>query len=412
MASKLRVTFWDPTTGKRVPAHNADTGAEVWGGQWHPNMITDVGLDNIALKQWRGTTASFVTLRGYLRLAGGMPEIKEPSGAVHASQTGTTVTATAGFFLASDVGKAIVWADGSNARITSFTNATSVEVDKPQNVAAQAFERWHVDISSIPGGVTHPTGTIPSGSTFTERDQVGGFWIFRSGMSHIVTLDNNANVNGVVLTDGNNAVTGDPNIIECIRDANGTAITVSMLAGKAVRVDSVMEGRAPVAAKNVSLQIDEYDAGNQLIDTNSIDADFWLTHAAASDTNTQGIDSLFNALDPNQSGLLQYARLLDSANHTPGARIPGTAGFPANPSGTQTHVSEYVPGTRRLTKEATIPAASSVGAAHGFAFPYRSGTIYAGGPVLQFRDGATFTKEDTHTLRVGFEIHWDRDYTV
>ena len=142
VSSRARITFVDMETGERVPAINAETGEEVWGGDWHPNMITDAGLDRIA------GVPSPTRLIDEITLSGSMPEIKERSGSITASQSGATVTASAAFFQAADVGRAIVWDDGSNARITSFVSATEVQVDVTQVVPEQPFERWHVEISS------------------------------------------------------------------------------------------------------------------------------------------------------------------------------------------------------------------------------------------------------------------------
>ena len=65
------------------------------------------------------------------------------SGAVTASQTGTTVTASANFFntvAGATIGDTIVFADGTTATINAITSDTVVEVDETQTVAAQAFE--------------------------------------------------------------------------------------------------------------------------------------------------------------------------------------------------------------------------------------------------------------------------------
>lgn len=423
VGGQYRVTFWDVKTGQREPVVLED-GTEFWGGDWHPNLITDVGLDEFATASWYGpgnpgTTTDF--FRNRLTLSGSLPEVKEASGAIEASQSGTTVTATASFFTPDDVGRAIVWADASNARIVSFTSGTSVEVDKTQSVSQQPFERWHVELQTLPGVVATATTAPPDR---WEREWVveGDFAVVRYRYSLICELDNAANVNGIGIgpNNGPNVV-----IVENIRDASGNAITVPMLAGKAVRVDSTLEVRVSLLPWVVNYQIDEYDAGNQLIDTRLIEADAWMNLA-----NASGGSSTSNF--PGAAGrAIQIASPSPNSTSGDGGRggfllngpplVPGEfsgdiRSYGENASGT-TVVTPYVAGTRKRVREFIIDAASQNRVATAIAIS--AGTNIAsslGGNsaqlMVQFRNNETFEKENTHTLRIGIESSWDRDYTV
>jgi len=53
------------------------------------------------------------------------------------SQVGTTITGTG--FASGDVGRLVVWADGSEALITGYSSATTVTADVDQIVLSQAF---------------------------------------------------------------------------------------------------------------------------------------------------------------------------------------------------------------------------------------------------------------------------------
>jgi hypothetical protein len=113
-------------------------------GKWLPNLILDSGLDKVAYMPWAqcfqfcrsgtGTTATKVTT------------------ASNASQTGTTVSITAGSFsfTSGHVGKLIYWpGTDTSAKITAFTNTTTVTVDRSQSVSAAAFDLYNVDQTSL-----------------------------------------------------------------------------------------------------------------------------------------------------------------------------------------------------------------------------------------------------------------------
>lgn len=403
VSSRARITFIDMETGERVPAINAETGEEVWGGDWHPNMITDAGLDRIA------GVPSPTRLIDEITLSGSMPEIKERSGSITASQSGATVTASAAFFQAADVGRAIVWDDGSNARITSFTSATEVQVDVTQVVPEQPFERWHVEISAVPGFVQRGN----TGASEVIADYDDDHWIFRIVSWRQVELSAASNVNGFGLGPNQQWGRVDAAIIECIRDASGNPITVSLLAGKAVRVDHELTMRYPRASKQVTVQIDEYDAGNQLIGTSEHVADLW--GAPSNLTNLFG-DALLSVLWPGNlninSTTVGYAsRFLASRFFTPGDLTSGNPNYAPNSSQQAFALSDYTARSRRRTKTMTAAAAHANGNVHGAMFRNGSSSSIAA-LVLQFQEGEAMVKESSHTLTLGFEVSWDRDYTV
>lgn len=412
MSSRVRYTFHDPQTGERIPAINTETGEEVWGGEWHNNMITDRGLDDFAFLNASGTAD-----RRYLSLSQSLTEIKEPSGAITAEQSGDTVTASAAFFTANDVGRAIVWADTSNARITAYNSPTSVTVDKAQTVPAQTFERWHVDLAVLPGAVDPSNDTPESPSTESWFD--GGYAYHMSRVSRVATLSQNRNITGFGLGPDTGGTT---QVIECFRDASGNPIAISMLAGKAVRVDSEYIRRVSLAPKQTPLTIHEYDAANQLIDTHIIDADFWIR--SPTHTEPSHAQNAISLATPSTSFTSTNLGLLSHAPYVPGD--PGTTtqdnllesgSTQGNPpsEGSSGHIGAYTPGRRARTYEVELGAARQVGIAHGWAFRSNwagANTSTQSAFILQFRDGATFEKADTHTLRLGWEVSWDRDYTV
>lgn len=412
--SETRVTFWDPETGQRIAVRNAVTGRMEWGGTWHPNMITDVGLDMIETASLTATQANLNPSRGTLTLSGSMTEIKEPSGAVTAQQAGTTVTASAPFFSAGDVGRAIVWADGSNARITAYVSATEVSVDKDQAVADQPFERWHVNISSVPGMVQWQRGDDPGGFTGLTYTYDSNYWLFHARMARIITLTADRNVSGFGLGETNRG--SDAMIIDCIRDGSGAPITISALAGKAIRVDSTVTLRWPRAPQQVQFIMDEYDAANQLIDTHEFAADFWLSPRSLS---TDHVRDMINRLLPSVTSTGGRLYTFNAAGLTPG-QVEGVPhgddrNGPSTTAGNVSQVPAYVAGSREKTYNTVMAAANGNGQVRVLSDcpgsnlnPLTNALTW----TIQLRDNAHFMKEPTHTLRAGIVLSWDRDYTV
>lgn len=407
VGGRVRYTFLDPETGERIPAINAETGEEVWGGEWYSNMITDAGLDRLAtinlLENGFGAGSP-------LTLTGSLPDIKESSGAVTAQQTGDVVTASSAFFAVDDVGRAIVWADGSNARIIAFNSATSVQVDKTQVVASQAFERWHVDIATLPGPLD--AGTTGASSVAASWDDDD--WILTVTTWRQVELAESRNINGfglgVVGVGATNAL-----IIENLRDSGGNPITVSMLAGKAVRLDHVFEFRYPRANKAVQVQVDEYDAANQLVGSTTHEADLWL---APQTLSAGAVEGAFRAINPstfrvvtNTSNINFVARFLGERPFTPGGIASGTPSYTPSATSLSGGLGAYTAGSRRRVLWLEAAAGYANGDVYGVLFRSSSSGRF-GAMILQFRAGEQFVKASSHTLRIGYEISWDRDYSI
>lgn len=120
----------------KVQVVEAATGRIIEDRPWQSNLILDSGLDRIATESW-------ISQLAYCAAGTGNTPTKDlPDPGDEFSQSGTTVTRTTGTrdFSASDVGKLIRWASGSEAKITAYTNATTVTVTPSQTVAAGAID--------------------------------------------------------------------------------------------------------------------------------------------------------------------------------------------------------------------------------------------------------------------------------
>lgn len=135
----------------RVAIVDAKSGKTVWESEWQRNLILDSGLDYVAANHWS-------TLLTYSTAGTSNTPTKDLCDGTY-SQTGTTVTRTTGTrdFISGDVGKLIRFADGTERKITAFTDATTVTVATAGAVTAQAILIYRVN--QIHLGAYKATGT-------------------------------------------------------------------------------------------------------------------------------------------------------------------------------------------------------------------------------------------------------------
>lgn len=106
------------------------------------NLILDSGLD-----KWASVRTTRLTR--YLAVGTGTAPTQRDSSTTTASQSGNTVTASASFFEAADVGRLLKYDSGEEYYITGYTNATTVTVDTSNTVAASEFTVWYVDDTTL-----------------------------------------------------------------------------------------------------------------------------------------------------------------------------------------------------------------------------------------------------------------------
>jgi hypothetical protein len=123
---------------------NADGSCAFEHPKWLPNLILDSGLDKVAYMPWAQTFQFCV--------AGTGTTPTKVTTASNASQSGTTVTITAGSYSFTNaiVGKLLYW-PGTNqsAKVTAYTNTTTVTVDRSQTVSAASFDVYNVDQTAL-----------------------------------------------------------------------------------------------------------------------------------------------------------------------------------------------------------------------------------------------------------------------
>lgn len=114
---------------------NAKTGKVVSETKPVKNLLMDNGLNALA----RSTNATYpAEITSACRVGDGTTADKVASGAITFTQSGTTITASGGFFTSGMVGWIFKWGTGSGGNevyITAFTDSTHVTVDTSATVS-------------------------------------------------------------------------------------------------------------------------------------------------------------------------------------------------------------------------------------------------------------------------------------
>ena len=163
------------------------------------NLILDQGLDGIAARTW---TASFTAAV----VGTGTTPTKRDSGAITFSRAGSTVTASAGFFEAADVGRLLKFDTGEEVRITAFVDAQNVTTSTSGAIAAAEGTVWYVNQTGLATEVkrtstfgtsagecdsTFSAGTWTHKRTFIFSAEAGVVNYREIGWSHTTTPGNN-----------------------------------------------------------------------------------------------------------------------------------------------------------------------------------------------------------------------------
>lgn len=154
----VRITrsAFDPLTGKETPLGSAF------------NCILDSGVDYYFSNYGR-----IAEMCKFARIGDGTDPVKHDSGAITASQSGNTVTASASVFVAADSGGLLQWDTGEQARIVSVDSSTQATVDRAQTVASGQFTVHYVTRSAL-GNQLKYTDTCSQGAGENVTEIVAG----------------------------------------------------------------------------------------------------------------------------------------------------------------------------------------------------------------------------------------------
>jgi len=190
---------------------------------------------------------------------------------------------------------------------------------------------------------------------------------------------------------------------ELLRDSGGNPVSVSLLEDKALRVDHtvVQEIALPAAGNAVQLEIREYDAGNNLVNTILKDCVYGGTEGTTNQVlRRKGFLGMANPTLKNGgfAGLFYGTRLTSAISYSRTVNPPagGTVRSSVN--------EPYVAGTRELIKYVTMLTADENAPWYGFTCRTSSGSTEYFFLVFD----SPYTKQNTDTLRIGIKATWDR----
>jgi hypothetical protein len=146
----------------RAKVYVVENGNVVKESPWINNLILDSGLDRLATERWRDQLT-------YAVCGTGTEVTKEDVTGTY-SQAGTTVTRASGArdFTINDEGRLIRWDSGEEAKVVTFTSATTVTVDRSQTVVADDVIIYRVDQIGM-GTETQRSNTY---AVYTDPDLV------------------------------------------------------------------------------------------------------------------------------------------------------------------------------------------------------------------------------------------------
>ena len=388
------------------------------GGQH--NMITNVGMDGFPANLFRTGSGSTIPiwpfLRNYFVVSTDSSDVKFPSGAITASQSGTTITASASFFNPSDVGDTISWdTGGETSRIASYTSATEVEVvaNEAKTVASGLFTRYATSNSSITNtnGNTNWDGGF--GSEFTQsysQDLANDVIKFESKMVRVHSFGASHNLTKFAFRPLNNT---DPvTIMDLFRDGGGAPTTISVQSGQQLKATHTLSGEGgphsaggdpytvtitnfadPTEGDNIAGK-----AGIGLDNVNSI-ATIWTNILSPQITGAG--NTHLSAFPNNQAFRSDYRSFLANPNQVEIGNLANKVGYAAG--------NQYRDGTIKL---ATSHGNGSTIYGMGVAVSGNVGTQTSGGVEAFYFwfDNATLAKVVTHELNGNYRVSWNQKF--
>lgn len=311
---------------------DAATGRVVKESPWQKNLVMNQGLNGLAQQTSAGLQTGPNGLNTWLLVGSGTTPNQFASGAVTFTQSGTTITASAGFFTAGMVGMLFKWGTGSSGAeyyITAFGSSTSVTVDTSATVSTPDVATvWNVAQTTLatflfksntcqtnPGdnGVTNTGNSITFKRTLIIPQQVASYNVNEIGYAPASTAGNL--VSGRIVL-GSTDVVGTSNYYVVV-----------------IQVTYTLTPGTPTAVSNVGTNIDT--SGNAMVEY------FSMGGINSSGASTSGTADILNAAN---QGKLMFA----TATYSQLSNISATASLqwtsPVSISGqvTMTYVASSI----------------------------------------------------------------------
>lgn len=375
---------------------------------WQKNLILDVGLNRIAVTSWVGCFATACAGTG------GTPT-SDDSGAVTASQTGTTVTLS-GTLAAVSAGKLIKWDSGEEALVVSGSD-TTWEVDRSQSVSSDEFTVYRVDQTKLATWVKN-TGTFLSGSANNGTVITPGTGTVALKRTFDFSIEvGSVNYSEVGVT-WSSAATDDPDVFSRILISGGA---VTVLEGQQLRLvyELTITCSPATAAEPITADIDGWPVAPSV----SLDGDQrWQFVGLEQIVNTGAADNNFSGsvgMEPAVVGGAaadNWSAGLSDISTAPAAFGSSVNRGTASPAVAVAGQSEaYVSGSFERVRFFTLAANQGNGTT--FRSICMGCSTSTGNTGIAAFSNTTFvvvfdepqTKDDEHLLTVRFRLSWGRD---
>jgi len=382
----------------KVAVIDARTKRVVHERPWQPNLILDQGLDKIASMTWAAAFA-------YCAAGTGNTPTSDSSGGTTASQSGTTVTASAGFFASGDAGKLIRWGDGHEAEIRSFTDSTHVTVDRSQTVTGATFTMYRVNQTGLTAEVAGGAGrsnNYLTGSPSCDSSRTGAVFT----MTRTYDFSSPAGSTNYAEIGVSDSGTQSNNLFSRMLISGGS---VTVLSTQQLRVTYQLQVTVnPTTPSSKTATI----TGWPVLPATATSGTEQMAAIGMSKVLTSGLSGAWDGFslsnvcnEPSGSGQIWISPSSDAH-----LSFPGSPDRRANATAKDLSLGSYSNGNFYRDKTATF----SAGEANRT--DYRSMGVAGGSFSTSINDvGFCFlfdqaqTKDNTHTLALTFRFTWGRD---
>ena len=370
----------------RVKAQVIDKqGKVVKDFPWQRNLILNSGMNEMAARALNNCWKFAV-------IGTGNSANKHSSGAITASQSGTTVTFSASFTNLS-VGTTLKWDTGGEiAMVTTVTSSTSVEVDRSQTVSANTFASYRTEKTALDSESKRADvfGTGDNGTTYDNATRTATYrreWEFAEEVA-------NVNYNEV----GFSWNTSTANLFSRIVLAS----TISMLTGQKLRLKyelDVVVGPAPGASTwNVSGWANSSGTwGAEGFGIIAVRSDGITNTGSTAQTFTASHEpaSMLETVLSNGTNAIAFPA---SGQHT------GDDGATAGLEASSNVPATYVVNSFKRSTTSTFDTGTSLASVSSI----RIHAEFIRDWALRYLFSTANTKEDTHKLTLTYELTWDR----
>lgn len=192
----------------RFKVQVVERGQIVYETPFTSNLILDTGLDQLVQR-------SIPELFTYCVIGTGQTPVEDPSGAITATTSGTTVTASSSFFSTTDVGKLLRFNTGEKSKITGYIDPFTVTVADNLNVTTPTgFSLWRVNQTALTsevkrsgtylpgvgncGTTTSSDGVVTMQRTYDFTAETTTVQYAEVGFSHTSSAGANINMRGLI----------------------------------------------------------------------------------------------------------------------------------------------------------------------------------------------------------------------